>query len=196
MRMTADRYGWMMFGALLVALLAGVAVPAGAASPQRLDWATLGFGVGDLSNEEPGDNRQFNGTSYLVSGNFLRGDHIWSVRFSRVAATQTGGDLALIYDQVLHRGQVLLSAGGGVGLLYRDSHVASDPLCCALKSVGDYEGAPPVAGLAWTTQALFGERTGSGFGLQCFGDLRGKRSFWALAMVFRLGEKPVAGEKP
>ena len=181
---------------MLFVLCAGAALPAFAAPAQRLDWATLGFGLGDLSHDDSGHSMMFNGSSYLVSGNFLRGDQIWSVRFSRVVATQTGGDLALMYDRVLHRGRVLVSAGAGLGLLYRDNHMHTDPLCCAQKSVGDYEGASPLAGLAWSAQVLFGERTGSGFGAQCFGDARSRRGFWGLALVFRLGEDPITKVTP
>lgn len=157
----------------------------------RADWVTLGFGAGDLGRAESHENVLFNEMAFLVSANALRNRQIWSVRVTRLASDTVGGDLALLCDRVITRGDLLVSAGVGPALVYRNRIVSDEgPLCCALKSSSDDDDLTPIIGLAWSVQALFGERTGSGFGLQSFGGLADRRSFWALALVFRLGDRP------
>jgi hypothetical protein len=162
----------------------------------RADWITLGFGAGDLGQAESHENLLFNEMAFLVSANALRDSKIWSVRVTRLASDTVGGDLALLCDRVITRGDLLVSAGVGPALVYRNRIVSDEgPLCCALKSSSDDDDLTPIIGLAWSAQALFGERTGSGFGLQSFGGIADRRSFWALALVFRLGDRPTAGEQ-
>lgn len=163
----------------------------------RADWVTLGFGAGDLGQVEIHENAAFNEMAFLVSVNALRDTKIWSARFTRLASDTVGGDLALLYDRVIARGDLLVSAGAGPALVYRNRIVSyEEPLCCALKSQPGDDDLSPIIGLAWSVQALFGERTGSGFGLQAFGGLAEDRNFWALAAVFRLGETPTPVAAP
>lgn len=163
----------------------------------RADWVTLGFGAGDLGQVESHENAAFNEMAFLVSVNALRDTKIWSVRVTRLASDTVGGDLALMCDRVIARGDLLVSAGAGPALVYRNRIVSyEEPLCCALKAQSGDDDLAPILGLAWSVQALFGERTGSGFGLQAFGGLAEDRSFWALAAVFRLGEKPAPAAAP
>lgn len=184
---------------LVVALCGVMASPVQAGEAQqngayRADWVTLGFGAGDLDRVDSHEFAVFNEMAFLVSANALRGAKIWSVRVTRLASDEVGGDLALLCDHVLARSRLLVSAGAGPGLVFRNRIVThEDPLCCALKSQSDDDGLSPVIGLGWSVQALFGERTGSGFGLQSFGSIADRRSFWALALVFRLGDRPSAG---
>jgi hypothetical protein len=160
------------------------------AEPPRADWVTLGFGAGDLGHVERRENAVFNEMAFLVSVNALRNRQVWSVRVTRLASDTVGGDLALLCDRVIARGDLLVSAGIGPGLVYRNRIVSDEvPLCCAYTSQPD-EDLSPIIGLAWSVQALFGERTGSGFGLQSFGGFAQDRSFWALALVFRVGGNP------
>lgn len=162
----------------------------------RADWVTLGFGAGDLGQAESHENVLFNEMAFLVSANALRDTKIWSVRVTRLASDTVGGDLALLCDRVIARGDLLVSAGAGPALVYRNRIVTyEEPLCCAYTPQPD-EDLSPIIGLAWSVQALFGERTGSGFGLQSFGGFAQDRSFWALAAVFRLGETPAAAAAP
>jgi hypothetical protein len=149
--------------------------PASAASPG--EWMTLGVGGGAVRGET--QHQAFDRFAILLSGNFQWGSSLMSIRHTQLGISSTAGDVAVLYARALTGGDLLLTAGLGTGLLYRNHGALTD---------GYPNEGLGKTGLAWALEAVTGSSTTSGIGLATFGEIAGVRSFGALAVVIRLGK--------
>lgn len=173
----------LLLGLLVLCPLgAADAGAASAAPPEQAEWLVVGAGAG--TNAAAVSNVIFDDVAFMLGGSVLRRSHIWSLRYTRVGTNGSIGDVAVLYDRVLARAPLLVSAGIGAGLLYRDS--AGVTSCCAGESSSAY-GMFDEVGLAWWAQAASARPSGFNAGACLFGSVGGGRDYWGLALVARIG---------
>lgn len=171
---------------VLCPLCAADARVASAAPREEAEWLVVGVGAG--TNRAADTNVIFDDVAFMLGGGVLRQSHIWSLRYTRVGTNGSVGDVAVLYDRVLARAPLLVSAGIGAGLLYRDS--AGVTSCCAGES-NSAHGMFDEMGLAWWAQAASARQSGFNAGACLFGSVGGGRDFWGLALVARIGRLSV-----
>ena len=176
-----------VLGGLLALCLSSAAGagPASAVAADEAEWLTLGLGGGTRIAAH--DDLIIGAPAVLLGGTVLRQSHMWTLRYTRVGMDESVGDVALLYDRVLFRTSVFVSAGAGVGLLYKDdAGVTSSAECCAF-SRGTEQGMFDRTGFAWSLQATSGRRSDLSLGACAYGAVGGNCDFWALALVARIG---------
>ena len=167
---------------VLCPLCAADARVAMAAPSEEAEWLVVGVGAG--TGAAAVSNVIFDDAAFMLGGGVLRRSHIWSFRYTRVGTNGSIGDVAVLYDRVLARAPLLVSAGIGAGLLYRDSAGATS--CCGGESDSAY-GMFDEVGLSWWAQAASDRRSGFNAGACLFGSVGGGRDFWGIALVARIG---------
>ena len=165
----------------LVSIALAASMPASAcfgaepAEPAGRQWLALGFGLG--AGPDKPSNEFFDHGAFLVSGNVLRGSHVWSLRYSRLGLNPAVGDLAILYGRVLARGHVFASVDAGAGLLHEGHATYSISDCC-----GDDRAVESLnfdrAGIAWAAQLSTDSAANANIGLHVFGSFAGATEFW------------------